>query len=271
MNLGIIKKIFKEYFEVTECLYEYAENTEVTNISTKLINYILDIYNCKYLEADCMKLVDKVKCIKTTADALVINYDEIKDLNERVVFELKSKYLIKNKITYQKTFEINSFLEELYDLILKGDISACKMYAFLNLNKIVNESSIDAAFTIYQMLSYSGDMFSLIVLKKFKDSMFYDNVIKLFENVKYNCIFTLTDEVNDNIQEEVRNFVSTILAYKNREVQKKLVNLDIFILYYLVITKDSLKCKLNNLCNFDINSYGLLLRTEYFKNKEYGF
>ena len=218
-----------------------------------------------------MEYLEDMKVITTTNDAIAFMSENHDDDNKSLVLEIKSQYYTSNDINVLNTFLMSDFMEALYDGAYFGNKSFFKLYALLNLKGFGKELNVETGIRMMKMLAYSGDIFALKLLEKYDKTFNYTKVIEVLDQLKESFSVIVTEDIRKKYPEDVVLFVEKVMCYKDTVTRNKIKVLAVNILQYILVTKDEHKVIMNNICNMDAGSYKLLLNTEYFKNRRYGF
>lgn len=273
------KLIMSEFYETMDSVLMFEWCKGNNELSSKVLDLILRIYNQNHLVKECNRLLEKAATLQTITDCNILDFENIDLTNdERIILDIKAQRILKQKVEEVRVFDLDIIMEETKRNMLKGVIGACKLYAICNWLELNSDAKRLKAINLWETLAYSGDEFSMLALIYAYHTLKDDENEKVWNEV-YHIIRNSKETLSPIIEENYYNNSSLgalqkseiILSIMNvsREKENELLNLA--QIYYAINSKDTQDKKIENICNKETNYYILLLREKRIGKKKFGF
>lgn len=263
--------IIIEYLNITKKLMKYSINSDVNKILDTILLNILKIYNVECLKEQISNLINKANLILTTGDVLALSMQQYQSSEERMVIEYKASLIHEEKINELREFNCEEFILELKNNAFIGNKDALKLYSILKYEGLLLEKNIDEALNTYKMLMYSGDLLSTKSLAYINEKDKQNNKYKFYNEI-YNILSNDSIiKINNKMNKEIKETIYIVELIKNRQINKKTNNLEIYLLNYLVVTNDNFISKVNNLLDMSKDGYYLSIQESLVKKKKFNF
>ena len=121
------------------------------------------------------------------------------------------------------------------------------------------------------MLMYSGDLLATKSLAYINEKDKQNNKYKFYNEI-YNILSNDSIiKINNKMNKEIKETIYIVELIKNRQINKKTNNLEIYLLNYLVVTNDNFISKVNNLLDMSKDGYYLSIQESLVKKKKFNF
>lgn len=273
------KLIMSEFYETMDSVLMFEWCKGNNELSSKVLELILRIYNQNHLVKECNRLLEKAATLQTITDCNILDFENIDLTNdERIILDIKAQRILKQKVEEVRVFDLDIIMEETKRNMLKGVIGACKLYAICNWLELNSDAKRLKAINLWETLAYSGDEFSMLALIYAYHTLKDDENEKVWNEV-YHIIRNSKETLSPIIEENYYNNSSLgalqkseiILSIMNASREKENELLNLAQIYYAINSKDTQDKKIENICNKETNYYILLLREKRIGKKKFGF